>query len=356
MRVGSANGAGTTMAAHGPDPGRRRRADAGRDARLQPAPRGPRGRGRARRRGRARAGAARRAGPGPARRDAAEAGRLRGLPGAAARLDGADPAADRQGQRDRQGRRAGDRRRRLHPQAVLDARAARPRQGAAAARRPRRGRRGRRDRGRAGAVGGRRDRDRPARPDGRAGRPAGAPEAEGVRPAGVPGPEPRPRLLARRAAREGLGVRVQRRLAHRRRARALAAREARGAAEPADADRDRARRRLPAGRMSRARPPVGRRLAGRITLAYVLLITALAVSLGVYLTLTLRAAQMNELQARLADEARLIPVAAAPPLQARDGERANNLARVLAPTIGARVTLIAADGVVLGDSEANPPE
>ncbi|HEV8632936.1 MAG TPA: ATP-binding protein [Chloroflexota bacterium] len=108
--------------------------------------------------------------------------------------------------------------------------------------------------------------------------------------------------------------------------------------------------------MSRARPPIGRRLAGRITLAYVLLIVALAASLGIYLTLTLRAAQLSQLQERLAGEARLIAVAAAPALQARDGERANALARVLAPAIRARVTLIAADGVVLGDSEASPPE
>ncbi|HEY3082603.1 MAG TPA: ATP-binding protein [Chloroflexota bacterium] len=106
--------------------------------------------------------------------------------------------------------------------------------------------------------------------------------------------------------------------------------------------------------MSRAWPPLGRRLAGRITLAYVLLIVALSASLGVYLTLTLREVQLSELQTRLASEARLIAVAAAPALQAGDGERANQLARVLAPAIGARVTLIAADGTVLGDSEASP--
>src|SRR5262245_27361790 len=106
--------------------------------------------------------------------------------------------------------------------------------------------------------------------------------------------------------------------------------------------------------MSRAWSPVGRRLAGRITLAYVLLIVALAVSLWVYLTVTLRQVQLGELQKQLAGEARLIAVAAVPSLEAGDGAAANDLARVLAPVVGARVTLIAADGTVLGDSEADP--
>ena len=98
----------------------------------------------------------------------------------------------------------------------------------------------------------------------------------------------------------------------------------------------------------------GRRLAGRITFAYVLLIATVAVVLGTYLAVTVRAAQLDALQERLAGEARLIAVAAGPALRARDPEWANAQARVLAPAIGARVTLVGVDGVVLGDSEADP--
>jgi two-component system phosphate regulon sensor histidine kinase PhoR len=98
----------------------------------------------------------------------------------------------------------------------------------------------------------------------------------------------------------------------------------------------------------------GRRLAGRITFAYVLLIGAVAVALGAYLAVTLRAAQLDALQQRLAGEARLIAVMAGPAMRARDPQSATAQARAVAPTIGARVTLIGPDGVVLGDSEADP--
>ena len=66
------------------------------------------------------------------RPDAAQARRGRGLPPAALAQPGADHHADRERQRDRQGRRARGRRRRLHHQALLDARVPQPRQGGAA--------------------------------------------------------------------------------------------------------------------------------------------------------------------------------------------------------------------------------
>ena len=71
--------------------------------------------------------------PRRARRDAAEARRARGLPAPAQPQRGADHHADREVGGDRQGRRARDRRRRLHHQAVLDARVPQPREGGAAA-------------------------------------------------------------------------------------------------------------------------------------------------------------------------------------------------------------------------------
>lgn len=101
-------------------------------------------------------------------------------------------------------------------------------------------------------------------------------------------------------------------------------------------------------------PMIARRLAGRITIAYVLLIGAVAIALGLYLAVTLRASQLDALQRRLAGGASLIAVMAAPAMRARDPEWATAQARSLAPAIRARVTLIGLDGRVLGDSEADP--
>ena len=116
----------------GPHPSRRRRAVDSDPAQL-PAAQGRLPRHlRARRR---RSPAALRRGPlrpGHPRPDAAPARRRRSLPPAALAQPGADHHADRQGQRDRQGRRPRGRRRRLHHQAVLDARVPQPRQSGAA--------------------------------------------------------------------------------------------------------------------------------------------------------------------------------------------------------------------------------
>src|SRR4051794_15643904 len=97
-----------------------------------------------------------------------------------------------------------------------------------------------------------------------------------------------------------------------------------------------------------------RRLAWRIASAYVALIVAVVAGLGGYLALAQRSTLVEQLGDRLDAEARLIALAAAPAVAAGDSGRVDALARTVAPAIGARVTLIAADGVVLGDSEAEP--
>lgn len=95
-------------------------------------------------------------------------------------------------------------------------------------------------------------------------------------------------------------------------------------------------------------------LARRITLAYVALIVGVAAALGVYLTAALRTAQLDRLLDQLAAEARLIAVSTRPTLRTGDASRVDASARLLAATIAARVTVIAADGTVLGDSQADP--
>ena len=91
----------------------------------------------------------------------------------------------------------------------------------------------------------RRDRGRLRAAAGVPRRQAAAAQAQGVRAARLPAAQPRPRLHSRSAAQPGLGLRLRRRLAHRRRARPLAAREDRGRAEQAGAAHHGARHRLP---------------------------------------------------------------------------------------------------------------
>ena len=100
------------------------------------------------------------------------------------RPTGAGADADRARRRVRRAGRPGRRRRRLPDQAVPDARAGRPGRRAAA---PGRARRAARAPGAADAGGRRRRAARPRRPPGLAGRRRGAPDADRVRPAALPG-------------------------------------------------------------------------------------------------------------------------------------------------------------------------
>jgi two-component system phosphate regulon sensor histidine kinase PhoR len=96
------------------------------------------------------------------------------------------------------------------------------------------------------------------------------------------------------------------------------------------------------------------RLVWRITAAYALLILAVTALLGLYLPTTLRAAQLEQLRSNLANEARMVAEVARPAAATGDAAAAQALAQRLGAAAGARVTLIAADGRVLGDSEADP--
>ena len=84
----------------------------------------------------------------------------------------------------------------------------------------------------------------PRRPSTAARRRGPADQAQGVRTARVPDPEPRPGLHARPAAREGVGLRLRRRDAHGRRPCPLAAQPDRGGRRPAGVHPHGARRRV----------------------------------------------------------------------------------------------------------------
>src|SRR5581483_4682574 len=106
------------------------------------------------------------------------------------------------------------------------------------------------------------------------------------------------------------------------------------------------------------------RLQWRIAASYVALIATVHLALGVYLSAYLRGQQLAALEAQLDRQARLVADAAQPPLLAREAgspgsaaggpESLDGLAKRLGREIGARITLIAADGTVLGDSDHDP--
>lgn len=96
------------------------------------------------------------------------------------------------------------------------------------------------------------------------------------------------------------------------------------------------------------------RLVWRITAAYVLLILGATLLLGLYLPATLREAQLEQLRGHLANEARLAGEMARDAIVAGDGARVQAVAVALGSAAGARVTLVATSGTVLGDSQADP--
>ncbi len=106
------------------------------------------------------------------------------------------------------------------------------------------------------------------------------------------------------------------------------------------------------------------RLQWRIAAGYVALIAAVHLALGVYLSAYLRGQQLAALEVQLDRQARLVADAAQPPLLAREAgspgsaaggpESLDDLAKRVGREIGARITLIAADGTVLGDSDHDP--
>jgi two-component system, OmpR family, phosphate regulon sensor histidine kinase PhoR len=97
---------------------------------------------------------------------------------------------------------------------------------------------------------------------------------------------------------------------------------------------------------------MARNIRLRIALPYMLLILAAMAILSLYLTRVTRASALQELQDGLTVQARAVAESAAPLLQqGRDPAQLDPLARRWAALLGARVTIIGAEGMVLGESE-----
>jgi len=95
-----------------------------------------------------------------------------------------------------------------------------------------------------------------------------------------------------------------------------------------------------------------RSIQWRITIPFVLLVLVIMGGLGVYLAGSTRSFQLDSLRSQLESEARITAEASQPGFLSPDGmENLDTLARKLGEEIEARVTIIALDGTVLGDSE-----
>jgi two-component system phosphate regulon sensor histidine kinase PhoR len=94
----------------------------------------------------------------------------------------------------------------------------------------------------------------------------------------------------------------------------------------------------------------------RIAASYVGLVTLVLTALGIHLVGFLRDQQLGSLDAQLQREAQLVADNAEYRLSTESPRSLDPLAKRLGSEIGARITLIASDGTVLGDSEDVPAQ
>ncbi len=96
-----------------------------------------------------------------------------------------------------------------------------------------------------------------------------------------------------------------------------------------------------------------RSIQWRIAIPFILLIVVSTSVLGIYLTSFARNSQLENLRLRLEDEAKITAEASLPTFLGQGGDL-DTLAKKLGMEIDARVTIIALNGTVLGDSQEDP--
>jgi two-component system phosphate regulon sensor histidine kinase PhoR len=95
-----------------------------------------------------------------------------------------------------------------------------------------------------------------------------------------------------------------------------------------------------------------RSIQWRITLSFVLLVIISMTILGIFLTNHVRSSQLESLRSELENEARIVAQVSLPVIVEKDAvEELESLVDELGKQIEARITIIALDGTVLGDSE-----
>jgi two-component system, OmpR family, phosphate regulon sensor histidine kinase PhoR len=91
----------------------------------------------------------------------------------------------------------------------------------------------------------------------------------------------------------------------------------------------------------------------RITLPFIVLLVVSMGVLGIYLTTSVRSSQIDNLRFQLEQEAMITAEASLPSLLGQ-GDFPDSLAKRLGKEINTRITIIAPDGTVLGDSDEDP--
>jgi len=91
----------------------------------------------------------------------------------------------------------------------------------------------------------------------------------------------------------------------------------------------------------------------RIVIPFILLLVIIMLVLGAYLTNSIRNSQLDNLRFHLEQEAKIIAEAIVPSLQGQ-GYFPDDFAKALAKKMDSRITIIAPDGTVLGDSVEDP--
>jgi len=98
-----------------------------------------------------------------------------------------------------------------------------------------------------------------------------------------------------------------------------------------------------------------RSIQWRITIWFVLLAIVSMAVLGAYLTSSVRSSQLSSLRTQLENEAKITAEASLPGFTSQEGgNNLDALAKKLGGQIGTRITIIALDGFVLGDSNEDP--
>jgi len=98
-----------------------------------------------------------------------------------------------------------------------------------------------------------------------------------------------------------------------------------------------------------------RSIQWRITIWFILLAIVSMTALGIYLTNSIRTSELSKLRSELENEAIITAEASIPSFgEQNEISDLDILAKTLGDQIGARVTIIAKDGTVLGDSQENP--
>ncbi|MBN2462116.1 MAG: HAMP domain-containing protein [Dehalococcoidia bacterium] len=92
----------------------------------------------------------------------------------------------------------------------------------------------------------------------------------------------------------------------------------------------------------------------RITIPFVLIVLVSMGVLGLYLVDFVRGTQINNLRLQLEEEAKLVAQASLPGFLAADRNELDTLAKTAGGQINTRVTIMAKDGTVLGDSDHDP--